>query len=218
MNNNQGRKRVRRAQKKSQISRILLMIGMMALVAVISIGGTIAWLTDKSTEVKNTFEASGIDIALTETQLNEDGTYAENPAEDVDNKYKVIPGKEYKKDPTVSVDAAVTDVDIYLFVQFDEVDNPATYYDYTSLLNEDNGWKLVDNETNVWYRTVKVDDGVKSWNLLKDDKIVVKSTVTKGDMTKAAAAQLVYKAYAIQVLGYEDNVAGAWATASTATN
>ena len=60
----------------------------LALVLVGIIGGTMAWLTDTTDEVVNTFTDSDIDITLAET-TGED--------------YKMVPGYTISKDPNVTV-------------------------------------------------------------------------------------------------------------------
>lgn len=93
-----------------------------ALLAIITTGvfGTIAYLTD-STEVTNTFSIGKVDITVDETVVNKDGLPVDkngnvivdqegNPIEmpsdnrtEQGNKYPMIPGKTYVKDPTMTV-------------------------------------------------------------------------------------------------------------------
>lgn len=192
----------------------VLSIVAVVLVLCCAIGGTLAWLTDKTGEVKNTFSPSDINITLTET-----------PNTDTDNdgkadawKADMIPGFSYPKDPVVTVKG--DSVDCYLFVKFEEKGNPATYLTYTPTLTAANGWTQGDGTSipsNVWYRVVKAGDTTKSWNLLDGNTIAVKDTVTKDNMTTAAKAELVYTAYATQLYksnGVEFSAAEAWTNAS----
>ena len=99
-------------------------------------------------------------------------------------------------------------------MKFEEKGNPSTYYTYTSTLTEANQWTKGDGTNipeNVWYRIVETEDATKSWLLLENGKITVKDTVTENDMTNAQAAELKWTAYAIQLVGFENNAAGAWA-------
>ena len=170
------------------------------LVLCFAIGGTLAWLVDKTEPVKNTFTSGDVAITLTET-WNTDG-------DDADTKpdywsAQMIPGEEYKKDPKVTVDKEKTNVDCYLFVKFEETEDAKKYLTYTSTLNKDNGWTRgngTDIPSNVWYRNVYKTDTTKSWNLLAGDKIIVNAdTVTKETMSTAAAQTLTYTAYAVQM-------------------
>lgn len=194
----------RNARRRTR--NVLLIVSMMLVVAMASIGGTLAWLTASTTEIVNTFSPSNIGITLTETSANE---------------FKLVPGVEYTKNPVVAVDTTKTDVDIYLFVKFDEVYSPANYLDYTSTLSTTNGWTQGDGTdipANVWYRVVEYGATTTSWNLLDGDKVTVKSSLEKTDMPSVSAKpQLKYTAYAIQYEGFEDDPAGAWTQASSAT-
>ena len=158
-----------------------------------SVFATYAYLTD-SKSVTNTFTVGNVGITLTETwntDANKDGKPESWSAQ-------LIPGKEYKKDPVVAVDRSKTSVDIYLFVKFEENNNPSTYLDYTSTLTD---WTKVGKEDDVWYRVVGAEDTKISWNLLKDDKVTVKSTLTNQDMP-TKTPELKYTAYAIQKDGF----------------
>lgn len=199
----------KKAQRQLRMKRVLLTASLMVLVAVVSIGGTIAWLQDDTTTITNTFAPTGIDITLGET---------------VENEFDLIPSKEYKKDPIVTVVGNEKNVEIYLFVKFEELapTNKTTkdYLNYTSLLNATNGWKQGDGTDipdNVWYRTVPAFATDQKWNLLADDKVTVLESLTKDDMPNANEVQLKYTAYAIQTAGF-DTVADAWTQISTSAN
>lgn len=75
-------------------------IGSLALVGAIAVGGTLAYLSDTTDVVKNTFTVSdAIDIVLDEQEYN-------NPVPNrvLANTYDdVLPGLSYDKDPTVTV-------------------------------------------------------------------------------------------------------------------
>ncbi len=196
---------------------ILIMVLAMVLVAVVSVGGTMAWLTDKTTEVKNTFTPAGIDIDLTET-WNADSD-DEDTVED-HWEAQLVPGKEYFKDPEVSVNGNVTDVDVYLFVKFEVANNTfgtdnEPVLKFTSELTETNGWYMMEGVNNVWYREVKTTDDTKKWGLLAGNKVTVNDKLTKELMPTAAnTPTLSFTAYAIQTAGFEKNAAGAWAAIS----
>lgn len=200
----------KKAQRQLRMKRILLTASLMVLVAVVSIGGTIAWLQDNTDTITNTFAPTGIGITLEET---------------VDDEFKLIPSKEYKKDPVVTVVGSDKNVDIYLFVKFEEIaptgKTPKDYLNYTSTLTTANAWTQGDGTnipTDVWYRTVSASKSSTSWNLLADDKVTVKDTLTKTDMpVNADDVKLQYTAYAIQTAGF-DTVADAWTQISTPAN
>lgn len=176
------------------MKKILAFALCLVLVSGLSIAGTIAWLTDKTETITNTFTSSDIEITLTETANQEDGTW----------KAQLIPAKEYAKNPVVTV-TEETDVDVYLFVKMEQ--SAATYLDFTNNL-DGNGWTKL--EEGVYYREVKTTDTTKSWNLIGDDKVTVKSELTEADLENASGT-ITYTAYAIQTEGFDGNVANAWA-------
>ena len=190
------------AKHRGVASKTLALVVVMMLVIGCTIGGTIAWLTAKTDPVVNTFTVGDINISLTETwntDTNGDGT---NDAWQA----KLIPGSSYQKDPKVTVEAGSEKC--YLFIKFEEENNPATYLTYTSNLKQPD-WTQGDGTNipaNVWYRVVEAnatDD--QSWYLLTGNStytngcVTVKDTVTKDVMPAALdAPKLTYTAYACQ--------------------
>lgn len=216
--NNASRKAQRAARARKQRNRrIALTLCLLLVVCAASIGGTLAWLVDTTDPVKNTFTTAGIGVTLTETfntASNNDGTNDKWQAQ-------MIPGYSYTKDPKVEV--STDSVDCYLFVKFEETNNPSTYLTYTSTLTTANGWTQGDGTdipANVWYRKVMASDTTRSWELLSDNTITVKDTVTKDNMTTAASATLTYTAYASQLYksaGVEITAKDAWKNVNPTT-
>lgn len=209
--NNASRKAQRIArQRKQRNRRIALTVCLLLAVCLVTVGGTLAWLVDSTSEVNNTFTTAGIDVTLTET-FNTDSN---NDNVNDEWKAQMIPGYSYIKDPKVEV--STDSVDCYLFVKFEETNNPSTYLTYTSTLTAANSWRQgngTDIPTNVWYRQVMTSDTTRSWELLSGNTISVKDTVTKANMSTAASATLTYTAYASQLYksaGVEFSAKEAW--------
>ena len=80
--------------------KIIATVGACALCVGLGVAGTLAWLTDKTESVTNTFTTSNINITLTET---------------TGSNYQMIPGFTITKDPKVTVSAGSEDC--YLFVK-----------------------------------------------------------------------------------------------------
>ena len=191
--------------------RIALILAVVLLLG-IAVGATIAWLTDTTEEVKNTFIHSTLDVTLEETTGDE---------------YKMIPGHYVEKDPKAGVPAGSEDA--YLFVKVEsnmtiteanDVYSVGEYLEYEIA----DGWTLVPGESNVYYRTVMADaaEADRAFYVLKDNKVYVKNTVTK-EMMDALAEDttkyptLTFQAYAVQY--WENNTtpfepAEAWAKIS----
>lgn len=169
-----------------------------ALTLCVTIGGTLAWLTDKTDSKVNTFTVGNIDIELSETTSN----------------YKMVPGNPISKDPKVTVKA--DSEACWLFVKVKESSNLDAFITYTVATD----WtKLEENtadNTVVYYREVSASTSDQDFYVLADNKVTVINTVTKSDMdvlTTTTLPTLTFTAYAVQ----KDNIttaAAAWAEAS----
>lgn len=204
MNNYTRTPRASRRSKKAGLRRTLLVVCMMLVVMVGSIAGTVAWLTDTTDEVKNTFTTSGIEIEL-----------KENTTE-----YKMVPGHTIEKDPAATVLA--NSENCWLFVEVTESDNFDDFMTYEIA----DGWTLVEGTTNVYARRV---DGTTNkigtaYPVLKDNKVTVLTTVTKEVMTELTdetKPTLTFKAYAVQLMkdnNTEFTAVEAWANKPTSAN
>ena len=189
--------------KKKTLALLLALV----LVFGAAVGGTIAYLTDTTDPITNTFTVGKVDITLTETFNTDTNNDQKNDAWQA----QLIPGTTYTKDPIVTVTA--DSEDCWLFVKFEEIGSPKTYLTYTSNLTAANGWTQGDDTdipSNVWYRAVNKADATKSFHLLDGDTVTINSTaVTNENMNTAANAQLVYTAYACQSANMTVNAA--WA-------
>ena len=111
--------------------KILVSLAALALVAAISIGGTIAYLTSTKT-VTNTFTVGDVKITMDEALVNadgkpvkEDGTVVTNLADAkrvYENSYKLLPGHVYTKDPTVKVEPKSEAAYLRILVKVDSMD------------------------------------------------------------------------------------------------
>ena len=192
---------------KKKLTTVLAIV----LVVALSVAGTYAYLTSKTATIKNTFTVGKVNITLAET-FNTD---TNNDNEPDAWQAQLIPGKEYTKDPVVTVKGGSEKC--YLFVKFDENGSPADYLTYTSTLTEANGWTKGDGADipeNVWYRVVDKSTTDTTFNLLAGDKVTIKNTVTNDNMAEAAKAELVYTAYACQYEGM--TAAEAWTAVKNA--
>lgn len=167
--------------------RVTLLVAL-ALLVVSIVAGTLAWLTDTTAEVKNTFTTSDIDITLTES-------------ENLD--LQMVPGHDITKDPLVTVKGGSEAC--WLFVKLDKSANFDTFMTYTKA----DGWTQGDGTDiplNVFYRSVAASDTDQAFAVLKDNKVAVRSTVTKTMMNELTAntyPTLTVTAYASQL--YKNN-------------
>ena len=190
--------------------KILVSLAALALVAAISIGGTIAYLTSTD-KVENSFTVGKVAITLDEAQVNTDGTAVAPAARVKANTYKLMPGHPYTKDPTVHVDADSEDSWIFVKVENGISDIEAAEATgenaYTPIAKQiaNNGWALLDNQTNIYYKkytasataekdltvfsNFKISDNVTTWGNAADAKITVTAYAVQADgFTTAKAA------------------------------
>ena len=184
--------------------RIIPLILVAALLLTGVVGGTLAWLIDKTEPVVNTFTYGDINIDLEETPTPDDD---DNPDT---NEYEMIPGEEITKDPkvTVNTDSKAS----WLFVKLEKSQNFDDFMEYEIA----DGWfPLADEQgniiTGVYFREqieVTGDDVVLE--VIKDNKVRVKETVTKEMLNAldpegadATYPTLTVTAYAVQRSGFE---------------
>lgn len=182
--------------------KIIATVGACALCLGLGVAGTLAWLTDTTGEVKNTFATSDINITLTETESNVDNDGSPNT-----NSYQMIPGFTITKDPKVTVIAGSEDC--YLFVKLEKSTN---YDDYLNDYVIANGWTQLKNGNSdvdgVFYREVASNEQDQPFYVLNNNQLTVNTSVTKNmmdniDNKTTSAPTLTVKAYATQL--YETN-------------
>ncbi len=192
---------------RAKARRALLTLSLVLVVAFAAVGGTIAWLTDVTDNVVNTFSPSNIDIELKEHKyypendnntndklLGEVGTTSADEVYTVTN-YKMVPGTELPKDPFVRIKQGSESC--YLFVKVTKSTDFDTYFDDLSFGSE---WKVLSNatsntlETVVYYVGTNTDGTpapvdasaaeVIKTNILDNNRIKVKDDLTTAEMDK----------------------------------
>ncbi len=182
----------------------IALIAALVLLAVSITAGSLAWLTDTTKPVKNTFTTSNIGITLTE----EKGEVGKE-----DHEFKMIPGWTIEKDPKVTVEAGSEPC--WLFVKLEKSTN---FDKYIAEFEPEDGWEKlngVDGVDNVYCRMVTDTTEKQEFFVIKDNKLTVKDTVTKADMTEANGKEptLTVTAYACQLYSTNDTqftAAQAW--------
>lgn len=169
-------------EEPSVKKKVLALVLAMVLVVVGVAAGTLAWLTATSDTVTNTFTTSDIKVKLEETK----------------NNFKMIPGYDIQKDPKAKVVSGSEEC--FLFVKLEKSANFDTFMTYAMA----DGWTALTGVDGVYYREVKTADIGTAYSVLKDDKVTVKGTVTKGMMNEidngtAAKPTLKITAYASQL-------------------
>lgn len=176
--------------------KIVVPLLVFALV-VTTIGGTLAWLMDKTDEVKNTFTVGNVGVTLQEK--DKDGNWQETGRND----YQLIPGRDLSKEAKVTLDEGSQDA--YVFIKVAKENNFDTYL--TSAI--DPAWTPLPGVDGVYYKeNVKAGD---AQTILAGNHVVVKDTLTNTDMmnAKELVPSISFTAYAIQKENI-DTVADAW--------
>lgn len=197
--------------KKKQL---LVLVLAMACIATISITATLAYLQDTDV-VTNTFTVGKVDISLDEAEVDDEGQAADDAERVQANSYKLYPGKEYDKDPTVHVADGVDVEDCWLFVTV--ANGIAAIEDSANTIAaqmEDNGWTELVNYPGIfaYKEIVSAGDDVVVFENFK-----IAGTVDNNTLAGYKNVQIVVNAYAVQAEGF-DTAAAAWQAANAAFN
>ena len=205
--------------------KILVSLAALALVAAISIGGTIAYLTSND-EVVNTFTVGNVAIKLDEAKANADGSLVAGAARVKANSYKLLPGHTYNKDPMVTVLSGSETSYIKMTVTFSKANEldaifAPTGAELTSIFNgyDAANWTYKGNTKNTtdntrtyefWYKEAV---GAPTADVALDalfDSITVPGTITNEQLKTIEGMTITVNAYAIQADGFA-NAEAAWA-------
>jgi len=193
-----------------------LFCAILALVMVfgVVVGGTIAWLTDKTETITNTFTVGNVNIDLTEATKT-------NVLNGTDYQFKMVPGEDITKDPKVTVEGGSEAC--YLFVKPTESANLDTFITYTIGVCEDgeNTWAGIDTDEDgnddVYFIEVGASEDDQVFNVLEGNKVTVNGSVTQANMndltTNGNNPTLSFTAYAVQKVGFA-NAEAAWEEAA----
>ena len=190
-----------------------------ALLVCVTIGATVAWLTAQSDEVTNTFTVGKVAITLDEKKVTENGVPVEGAARVTANSYKLLPGSQYEKDPTVHITAGSEPCIVFVEVKNEIAAIEAASSDTVGTIADQmaaNGWvALGDNYPNIYCKaTVKADGSIIPKMVNGGDNLpVFKRFAIKGDvdgdtLNGYADKTITIKAYAIQYS--ETNAESAW--------
>lgn len=184
--------------------KVILTVAAMALVAVVAVSATFAYLTSITGPVKNTFTVGEVKITLDEVKVDEYGVPVTPETRVTENTYKLLPGHTYTKDPTVHVLAGSEASWVFVKVK----DDIAAIEDTKTVEDQilDNGWTKLDGQTGVYYKpqdAVSVDTPLDVFGNFK-----IKSDA---DVSTYEDKTITIIAYAIQKDGFDNDPAGAWA-------
>ena len=172
------------------MKKTLTLVLSLALAVAIGIGGTLAWLTAQTSTITNTFTVGQVDITLQEKEIGKN-TFLDAETEAKAQTYKVSPGVNIEKEAKVVVKA--NSEACYLFVKVVKGNSFDANFAYTIAA----GWTELTEGSGIYYRTVDATNSDVSYEVLAENTITVKDSITTLD----ANATLSFQAYAIQSAG-----------------
>ena len=205
-----------------------VLLSVLCVVAVLtgSVLGTLAYLTDRAS-VTNTFTYGDVNITLDEAKVDPDGTPVVPAVRtDAGNKYHLLPGATYTKDPVVTVKATSEASYVRMLVTFncasqlDAIFAPAGA-ELTSIFNGyDAGVWVYETETRdpaantvtYEFRYKEVVPRSENDTVLDAlfDSFTVPGVLTGEDLAAIKDLNITVEGHAIQATGF-DNADAAWA-------
>ncbi|MEZ4358333.1 MAG: hypothetical protein R2876_06930 [Eubacteriales bacterium] len=163
----------------------LIVALLVALLVALTFGGTLAWLTDETGPVVNTFQVGNISIKLTELNWDQ-------------NENKIYPGAEISKEPVVTIEA--DSEDCYVFMQCtNSIPDGIAEFDFSS------SWKLIDAANGIYVYTT---DGINPAIIEKSEndttldalftKMTIDENVTRTQIRSLTNPKITVQAYAQQ--------------------
>ena len=208
------------------MKKTLTMVLALVLVAAISVGATLAYLTSTDS-VTNTFTVGNVQIKLDEAEANPDGSLVENSNGRVKaNSYKLLPGHTYNKDPMVTVLKGSEESYVRMFVTInnqavlDEIFHPGVALNTILTGWDSTKWEYigdkVEGDTRTYelryYKTVAGNKDGKDVDVALEPlftKIEIPGTVTGEQLAKLNELTINVVAQAIQADGF-NGAADAW--------
>lgn len=189
------------------MKKTLTVLLALVLVIAMSVAGTMAYLTSTTGPVTNTFTVGKVAITLDETDVDVYGK-KDGDTRVTENSYRLIPGKNYTKDPVVHFqpDSEAS----WLFVKVEN--GIKTYEADTKTIASQitaNGWTELTGVNNVYYKQVPANFTTAA----VDYKVFEEFTIADNAVATGTPTVTV-TAYAIQAEGFT-TPADAWAKVPT---
>lgn len=209
--------------KMKSKKKVFLTVLCAAALVVASVLGTMAFLTSKTATVDNTFTVGNVAITLDEAKTNDNGNGkpVEGAARVTENTYKLIPGHEYTKDPTIHVAAGSENSYVFVKVVNGLADAEAATddnYKNVAAQMKANGWQQLTVKgttvANVYYKESPVAAGN---DITVFEKFKAKNDLTNEQLQTLGTKHITVIGYAIQADGF-NTAAAAWEAAPTDWN
>lgn len=215
--------------KNSKLRRILLTLACAVLLVSLSVGATLAYLTSKTSVVQNTFTVGNVEITLDEQIVDLYGdkasvSFNETTGEEIrttnpdstdrglKNTYKLLPGHNYMKDPTVHVTRGSEQC--WLFVKI--VDEIVAIQDETTVAAQMAAKEWVELDAiaypGVYYYKHIVDARTAAQDVVVFEEFTIVDNIENEALAAYANKTITVQAYAVQADGF-DSAAAAYAAA-----
>lgn len=180
---------------------LITTVASVAMVGVIAVGSTLAYLSDTDGKLTNSFDfvANGISIDLWENNgINDLGKGSSDPVEYTYS--NVVAGQKLTKDVNADVK---TSVDAYVFIKLAETGTGEGLLDSAEIKDI---WTPYAAVPGVYYTTVDVttQGTEQTFNLDIFDEVTVPNTIAEAD---ASLKNIVISTAAIQTEGFENAAA-----------
>ena len=196
-------------------SKVLIIVLCAVLLVTASVFGTLAYLASES-KVTNTFTVGNVTITLDEADVNEDGTEILGVPRVTENRYHLVPGQTYVKDPTVTVKAQSESSYVRMLLQINCADAFDAIYapnraDLITIFNgydaENWVYKAVtrENDTLTYEFRYKEIVAKSSTDTVLDalfDSITIPGAYTSDNMAAIADLKITVIGHAIQASGF----------------
>lgn len=185
-------------------SKVLLTLACAVLLVAASVMGTLAYLTSQDEVVNSFMVGEAVAITLDEAKTNELGV-ADTSVERVKtNTYKLMPGHNYTKDPTVHV----TGEECYVFVTVTNGISGIEAEGNTTIAAQmaANSWKAVDESKGLYIYATGEDAKTvvsKTTDLPVFSSFTVKDDADHATLEAVEKATITINAYAVQKDGFE---------------
>lgn len=221
---------------KSRLTKVLCLVMCALLLITGSVFLTLAFLSDTTETVINTFTVGNVSIELNEAKVDLYGEPVPNADRVTKNDYKLIPGEEYTKDPVITVKEGSEPAYVYLGLAIDSkvaavIDTSIADHSIADQLAA-KGWHRLTIEGSDAFWTDS-NDGSTSYNIyykeqpvvaLNDDVEVetfksfrVKDNPTDQQLEAADGKTIKVKAFAVQSYN-TDGHENAWKSAFSQSN
>lgn len=189
----------------------LILTALCALLLVVAtVFGTMAWLSDTTETVTNTFTIGNISITLDEAPVDSDGK-AVTGNRVTANSYKLVPGAEFDKDPTVHMTKDSEKCTLYVTVVNQlsaiEVQEDANRPTIAKQM-EANGWTQHEGGT-LWYKegvdpsTIETEGDAVDFVVFSN--VYIQDDLTSDDLASYADKVIKIRAYAFQEGAFENH-------------